>query len=140
MVISNGSVQVVYSSHLYCMNRSDVVMIRHQTTVNSEDEFEENHPTTKWKKGKSPVVLLSDLFTEQELLFEEEGKKIVKEESKKELGVSSKEESEITINEVRTEKELEIANELTALADSYDILICETQLQHPTCSFCDVPF
>lgn len=128
------------------MNRSDVVMIRHQTTVNSEDEFEENHPTTKWKKGKSPVVLLSDLFTEQELLFEEEGKKIVNEESKKELGVSSKEESEseseseITINEVRTEKELEIANELTALADSYDILICETQLQHPTCSFCDVPF
>lgn len=116
-------------------------MSRHQTTLNSEDEFEENH-STKWKKGKTPVVLLSDLFTEQELLFEEEGEKKVKEETTKELEIPSKEESkaesEISLNEVRIEKELEMANELTLLADNYDILICETHLQHPACSFCDV--
>lgn len=118
-----------------------ILMSRHQTTVNSEDEFEENH-STKWKKGKTPVVLLSDLFTVQELLFEEEGEKKVKEETSKELEMPLKEESKAesntSLNEVRIEKELEIANELTLLADSYDVLICETQLQHPSCSLCDV--
>ena len=117
---------------------------RNTDQQNSEDEFEE-HSTGKWKRGKSSMLLLSDLFSGKDNeLFESEEKKseIVKEKEtdKKETETETDSETEIEISEssdddieVIEEKELssmnETIDELLFLADCYDYLICESQLQ-----------
>ena len=117
---------------------------RNTDQQNSEDEFEE-HSTGKWKRGKSSMLLLSDLFSgKNNELFESEEKKseIVKEKEsdKKETETETDSETEIEISEssdddieVIEEKELssmnETIDELLFLADCYDYLICESQLQ-----------
>ena len=123
---------------------------RNTDQQNSEDEFEE-HSTGKWKRGKSSMLLLSDLFSGKDNeLFESEEKKseIVKEKEsdKKETETDSEtetetdSETEIEISEssdddidIVEEKELssmnETIDELLFLADCYDYLICESQLQ-----------
>ena len=117
---------------------------RNTEQQNSEDEFEE-HSTGKWKRGKSSMLLLSDLFSgKNNELFESEEKKseIVKEKEsdKKETETETDSETEIEISEssdddieVIEEKELssmnETIDELLFLADCYDYLICESQLQ-----------
>ena len=125
---------------------------RNTDQQNSEDEFEE-HSTGKWKRGKSSMLLLSDLFSGKDNeLFESEEKKseIVKEkesdkketetETETETDSETDSETEIEISEssdddieVIEEKELssmnETIDELLFLADCYDYLICESQLQ-----------
>ena len=121
---------------------------RNTDQQNSEDEFEE-HSTGKWKRGKSSMLLLSDLFSGKDNeLFESEEKKseIVKEkesdkkETETETETETDSETEIEISEssdddieVIEEKELssmnETIDELFFLADCYDYLICESQLQ-----------
>ena len=143
---------------------------RNTDQQNSEDEFEE-HSTGKWKRGKSSMLLLSDLFSGKDNeLFESEEKKseIVKEketdkketeietetetdsetetetetetDSETETETETDSETEIEISEssdddieVIEEKELssmnETIDELLFLADCYDYLICESQLQ-----------
>ena len=121
---------------------------RNTDQQNSEDEFEE-HSTGKWKRGKSSMLLLSDLFSGKDNeLFESEEKKseIVKEketdkkETETETETETDSETEIEISEssdddidIIEEKELssmnETIDELLFLADCYDYLICESQLQ-----------
>lgn len=129
---------------------------RNTDQQNSEDEFEE-HSTGKWKRGKSSMLLLSDLFSGKDNeLFESEEKKseIVKEKEsdKKETKTDSETETETeTDSETDSETEIEISessdddidiveekelssmnetiDELLFLADCYDYLICESQLQ-----------
>lgn len=82
--------------------------------VCSEDEFEES---SKWKRGKSPVIPLSELFVDDDLFV---------------IPPSPIEEQEHCVMNDISEQDTTMVSVMEELADNYEYLMCESQLQTPT--------
>ena len=91
--------------------------MRPSSTIHSEDEFQE---ASKWKKGKTSLILLTDLFTENDLFTDEPPSSPIEEKQ----AVFGDQE-----DQGDQENQEKMAATLEDLANSYEHLICATQLQ-----------